>query len=384
MDDILTHLGENRDEYFQAISPPIIQTSNFYFKSIEEFRDKILTEKTSHVYTRGNNPTVKILRQKLAALEKTEDALVTSSGAAAVALAILANVKHGDHIVCVQSPYSWTFKLLNEMLPKFGVTTTFVDGKDNNEIENAILDNTKILYLESPNSLLFDLQDLEYCGQLCKNKGLISIIDNSYCSPIFQNPIEYGIDIIVHSGTKYLNGHSDVVCGAIMSSNDHIDKIFHSTFMTLGAIISPHDAWLILRGLRTLTMRIERSNETAGNLVKMLHNHPKIEKVIFPFHPSFPQYNLALKQMNGCGGLFTLILKAKTKVEVYNFVNSIQHIMMGVSWGGYESLMVPSIVFHDMPGRPDSNVPWNYIRMYTGLESYEFLASDIKEALAKM
>ena len=380
IDDILTHLGEERENYFQAISPPIIQSSNFRFKNIQEFRDKIINEKESHVYTRGNNPTVKILRKKIAALEKGEDCLITSSGAAAISLTILANISQGDHIVCVKNPYSWTFKLLNDYLPRFGVTTTFVNGTENLEIEQAIQENTRILYLESPNSLTFDLQDLAFCGKLCQDKGILSIIDNSYCSPLFQNPISFGIDLVVHSGTKYLNGHSDVVCGAIIGSEKNIATIFHSTFMTIGAMISPNDAWLILRGLRTLPLRIRQSNDTALKVLDYLHNHPKVIKVIYPHHPSFPQYQLATTQMKGCGGLFTVVIDAKTKSDMENFSNSFNKILMGVSWGAHESLMIPSLVFHDIPEKPDSPIPWNYVRFYMGLESAEYLIEDFKQA----
>ncbi|MFZ1703481.1 MAG: PLP-dependent aspartate aminotransferase family protein [Saprospiraceae bacterium] len=382
--DILTHLGEERAQYYNAVAPPIIQSSNFVFSSIEDMRTAILSEKNHHVYTRGNNPTVGILCGKIAALEKTEDAIITGSGASAVAGAVLSMVKAGDHIICVQKPYSWTYKLIVQMLGNFGVEYDFVDATSLSEIEVKIKSNTKVLYLESPNSVTFELQDLEACSALAKKNGIVTIIDNSHCSPLYQNPAELGIDIVVHSATKYLNGHSDVVAGVICGSKDHIQHIFNTTYMTLGLIISPHDASLILRGLRTLPIRLEKSNQTALKIAQTLEKNPKIDKVIYPFLPSFPQYSLAKKQMKGAGGLLTIQLKVTSKEQVFRFVSKIQHFLIAVSWGGYESLMIPSLVFHDLPGLPDSVVHWSFVRLYIGLEEYDYLIKDLEAALQEI
>jgi cystathionine beta-lyase len=381
---ILNHLGEERDNYYQAVSPPIIQSSNFVFNDLEDMRSRFADELEHHVYSRGNNPTVEILRKKLAALEGAEDALAFASGSAAVAMAVIANVKMGDHIVCVRSPYSWTTALLTKFLPRFGVSHTFVDGRDLNEIEAAILPNTKILYLESPNTLFFDLQDLSACASLAKKHNLVSIIDNSYCSPIFQKPIEHGIDIVVHSGTKYLNGHSDVVVGALCASRAMVKKIFESEFMTLGAILSPHDAMLVIRGLRTLHLRMQRSHDTAMEVVQWLAAHPKVERVVYPFHPSFAQYDLALRQMKGCGGLFTVQFKVETMAEMEAFIHRIQHFLIAVSWGGHESLMMPTVGFYNIAGRNNSPVPWNTVRFYIGLEDADFLIGDLAQAMEEI
>ncbi len=384
LDDIITHQGEEREKYFNAVAPPIIQSSNFVFDSIQDMRDAIANEMHHHVYTRGNNPTVEILRKKVAALEKAEDALIVSSGATAIAAAVLSNLEKGDHIICVQKPYSWTYKLISQFLNRFGVSHDFVDGRSIKNIKEKIKDNTKVLFLESPNSLTFELQDLEACSHLAKAHSITTIIDNSHCSPIFQNPIDYGVDIVVHSGTKYINGHSDVVVGVICSSKKNIEKIFHSEYMTLGMNISPHDAALVIRGIRTLPIRVKQSDQTAKILVERLESHPKVEKVIYPFSKSFPQYDLAKKQMKGNGGLLTLALKASSKEEVYTFCDSIKRFLIAVSWGGYESLMIPSITFHDMPNMEDSPIPWNYIRFYVGLEDVEYLWEDFENAFKQI
>ena len=197
LSEILTHLGGDRDQYFNAVAPPVIQTSNFAFKNLSDFRKAFSNELTHHIYSRGNNPTVQILRKKIAAMEGAEDALVFSSGCSAISLAVVANVKAGDHIICVNNPYSWTQTLLTQFLPRFGVSHTFVDGRDIHEIEAAIRPNTRLLYLESPNSLTFECQDLEACAKLAKANDIITCIDNSYASPLYQNPIKWGIDIVI-------------------------------------------------------------------------------------------------------------------------------------------------------------------------------------------
>ena len=215
IDWILTHLGEERERYFGAVAPPVIQTSIFCFDSVADMRARMRDEYGEHCYTRGNNPTVEILRRKIAALEGAEDCLVFSSGAGAISAAVVACVAAGDHVVCVHKPYSWTHKLLVQLLPRFGVRCTFVDGTDVANIEAALEPNTRLIVLESPNSLTFELQDLAAVARLARERGILTLCDNSYASPLNQSPIALGIDLVAHSATKYLNGHSDVVAGAL-------------------------------------------------------------------------------------------------------------------------------------------------------------------------
>jgi len=381
LSEILTHLGEDRENYFNAVSPPIIQSSNFAFPSLEQFRKDVTDELENHIYTRGNNPTVEILRKKLAALEGAEDALVVSSGAGATAMAMLANVKQGDHVICVKNPYSWTKNLLLNFLPRFGVSHSFVDGTEVANIEAAIQPNTTFLYLESPNTMTFELQDLRACATLAKRHGIVTMIDNSNCTPLYQRPIEYGIDIVMHTGTKYLNGHSDVVNGVICGSKEMIRKIFQTEIMTLGNIIGPHDAWLIIRGLRTLELRVKRSYESATKIAHWLESHPKVERVLFPFLPSFPQFELAQKQMSGCGGLITIFLKTESMERVEAFFNRLKRFLFAVSWGGHESLLVPMAAFYNIEGRDNPPYPFTLVRLYIGLEDPDWLIEDLAQAL---
>jgi cystathionine beta-lyase/cystathionine gamma-synthase len=381
LSEILTHLGEERDQYFQAIAPPVIQTSNFAFADLKTFREAFSDELDHHVYSRGNNPTVAILRKKLAALEGTEDALVFSSGAGAVAAAVIGNIKAGEHIVCQQAPYSWTTALLRKFLSRYGVEHTFVDGTDISNIEAAIRPNTRILYLESPNTMTFECQDLAACAALAKLHGLVTIIDNSYSSPLYQNPVAFGIDIVVHSGTKYLNGHSDVVVGVLCASREMVKKIFESELMTLGGILGPHDAALVIRGLRTLPLRLQRSNDSAQKIIERLENHPKVEHIWYPFHHSFPQRDLAKRQMRGCGGLFSVQFKTDSMEKMESFVHRLERFLMAVSWGGHESLIIPTIGFYNIPGRSNPPMPWTFVRFYIGLEDPDWLWEDLERAM---
>ena len=384
LDEILIQLGEDREQYFQAVSPPVVQSSNFVFPDLAAFRAAFSDELTHHVYTRGNNPTVAILRKKLAALEGTEDCLVFSSGAGAVAAAVIGNVQAGDHIVCQQAPYSWTNNLLRKLLPRFNVEHTFVDGTDVDNIRAALRPNTKVLYLESPNTLTYDCQDLEACAALAKEHGLVTIIDNSYASPIFQNPAAFGINIVVHSGTKYINGHSDVVVGVLCASKVMVKKLFESELMTLGGILGPHDAALVIRGLRTLPLRVQRSNASAQFLIAKLDAHPKVEKIWYPFHAEFPQLALAKKQMRGCGGLFSVQFKTNSQEKMERFVHRIERFLMAVSWGGHESLMLPTIGFYHIPGKDAPEIPWQFCRFYIGLEDPEWLWEDLERAMQEL
>ncbi|MBL7798447.1 MAG: aminotransferase class I/II-fold pyridoxal phosphate-dependent enzyme [Saprospiraceae bacterium] len=379
--DILTHLGEDREHYFQAVAPPVVQTSNFVFPDLAAFRAAFSDELEHHVYSRGNNPTVEILRKKLAALEGTEDCLVFSSGAGAVAAAVLGNVSAGDHIVCQQAPYSWTNALLRKFLPRYGVEHTFVDGTDLDNIRAALRPNTRVLYLESPNTMTFECQDLAACAALAKERGIVTMIDNSYSSPIFQNPAAFGIDIVLHSGTKYLNGHSDVVVGVLCGSKAMVKKIFESELMTLGGILGPHDAALVIRGLRTLPLRVQRSDASARFLIEKLDNHPKVARIWYPFHRSFPQRELAQRQMRGCGGLFSVQFNTDSMEKMEQFVHRLRRFLMAVSWGGHESLLIPTVGFYGIPGKPEPALPWSFCRFYIGLEDPEWLWEDLEQAL---
>jgi cystathionine beta-lyase/cystathionine gamma-synthase len=378
---IINELGEDRELYFNAVAPPIMQTSNFAFKNVEAMRRSLPREYDEPFYTRGNNPTVAILRKKLAALEGAEDALIFASGSGAVASAVMCNIQSGEHIVSVAKPYSWTNKLFRELLPRFGVHTTFVDGTRIENFEKALRPETRIIYLESPNTFTFEMQDLEAVATLAKARGIVTMIDNSYASPLYQNPIHMGIDIVIHSASKYIGGHSDVVAGIVCGSQEMMRKLFASEFMTLGGIISPMNAWLLLRGLRTLPIRMERISESTRQIVEFLEKQPDIEKIYYPFLPGNPQYALARKQMKKGAGLFTIALKTDSITQVETFCNTLTRFLLAVSWGGHESLIFPTCVAMSASENSTRRAGFNLIRMYIGLEDPQLLMEDIATSL---
>ncbi|MEI6822421.1 MAG: aminotransferase class I/II-fold pyridoxal phosphate-dependent enzyme [Bacteroidota bacterium] len=378
---IINQLGEERSNYYNAISPPIIKTSNFCFKTVQKLRNNIDREFNVPFYTRGYNPTVAILRKKIAALEYVEDSLITSSGCAAISSAVIANIKADDHVICINSVYSWTNVLFNTLLKKFNVKTTMVEGTYIEDFEKVILPETKLIYLESPSSFTFEIQDIEQIVKLAKKHNILTILDNSYSSPLFQSPIKLGVDIVVHSASKYLNGHSDVIAGVICSNRKMIKKIFSTELMTLGGIITPDDAWLMIRGLRTLPIRMERVTETTQKVIAYMESNPKIEKVIYPFSKTHPQYLLAKKQMQNSGGMFSFILKTNDIAKVDLFCNTLKRFLIACSWGGYESLIYPACVLYNNKKKEKPRLPFNLIRMYIGLEDADVLIKDIETAL---
>ncbi|HEY4151352.1 MAG TPA: aminotransferase class I/II-fold pyridoxal phosphate-dependent enzyme [Chitinophagaceae bacterium] len=381
---ILNELGEDREHYFNAISPPIMQTSNFAFRKVDDLRKAFEDEYSGYLYSRGLNPTLDILRKKLAALDAAEDSLVLNSGASAIFAAVFANVKSGDHIVSVNKPYTWAKKMFDNVLPRFGVTTTYIDGTDITNFERAILPNTTVIYLESPNSWTYELQDLRQVAELAKSEGIITIVDNSYCTPLYQRPIEYGIDIALQSATKYIGGHSDLVGGVLSGSHAMMKKIFDSECLNMGIGATPFSAWLMIRGLRTLPARLDRITATTQKILTWLKQHPRVEQVIFPLDASFPQYELARRQMTGACGLLTVVMRADSREEIVTFCEALRHIMMAVSWGGHESLLIPKCASL-LPGQFDaSNREHRMIRFYFGLEEADYLVADMEQAFAAM
>ena len=388
---ILNELGEEREKYFNAVTPPIFQTSNFSFKTVNKLRKAFEDESSSFLYSRATNPTLKILSQKMAALDGAEDCLVFNSGAGTIFASVLANVKSGDHIISVENPYTWAQKMFDNLLLRFGIATTYVDGRNIENFKKAIQHNTSVIYLESPNSWSFYLQDLEAVAKLAKAENLrgretkiVTICDNSYCSPLYQKPIDLGIDLVLQSATKYINGHSDVVAGVLCGKRKMIEKIFNSEYMNMGIGTTPFNAWLVIRGIRTLPTRLERISATAEKVVSYLKSKKEVEEISFPFDKDFPQYQLAKKQMQGAGGLFSFILRAKTIGEIESFCESLQHILMAVSWGGHESLIIPGCASIKAKEFDPKNKIHRRLRMYVGLEDVDYIIEDLERGFKGM
>ncbi|TAD86407.1 MAG: PLP-dependent transferase [Bacteroidetes bacterium] len=380
---ILNSLGEDHEQYFNAVAPPIVQTSNFTFGTVEALRAAFADEYGHFLYSRGQNPTVEILRKKLAALDGAEDALVFNSGASAIFCGVLSQVKAGDHIVSVSSPYTWAQRLFNVILPRFGVSTTYIDGGQIENWERACQTNTTLFYLESPNSWTFGIQPLAQVAALAKGRGICTLIDNSYCTPLYQQPLALGIDMALQSATKYIGGHSDCVAGVLAGSRIKMEAIFNSELMASGSGCTPFHAWLLLRGLRTLPMRLQHISNTTRVVLAFLKNHPLVEKVWFPLDPNFEQYELASSQMTGACGLLTVVLKLHSAKQLTAFAENLKAFKMAVSWGGHESLVIPRVAA--LPEMSfDANDPLQRsMRLYLGLESPEYLMADVENALRK-
>jgi cystathionine beta-lyase/cystathionine gamma-synthase len=380
---IFNELGEDREDYFNAIAPPIIQTSNFKVNRVADLKKLFEDEYSGYLYSRGLNPTVDILRKKLAALDAAEDCLVFNSGAAAIFAAILANVKSGDHLVSVEKPYTWAQRMMTNILPRFGVTTTFIDGTDIQNFERAILPNTTLIYLESPNSWDYKLQDLSAVSELARAEGITTVIDNSYCTPLYQKPIELGIDIAMQTATKYISGHSDTLGGVLCAGRNMIRKIFDSEYLNIGSGIQPFNAWLLIRGLRTLSLRLDRITRTTEQILHYLNRAPQVDGLLFPFDEGFPQYALAKKQMKGACGLLSFYIKADSRDQIVHFCESLQHILMAVSWGGHESLIMPFCASMEPASFDPSIKEHRLMRFYVGLEDSDYLIQDMEQAFAK-
>lgn len=377
---IINHLGEDHAAYFNAIAPPIVQTSNFQFETVESMRQAFADEMGGYLYSRGLNPTVDILRKKLAALDGAEDALVFNNGAAATFAAVMANVKSGDHILSVHHPYSWTVHLFDQILSRFGVTVTYADGSDTEAFLAQVHENTRLIYLESPNSWWLDIQDLKAIGAFARNRGIVTVIDNSFCTPLYQRPVEMGIDISMQTATKYIGGHSDTLGGVLAGSAAMMRKIFLSEYLCAGNGIQPFNAWLLLRGLRTLPARIDRITHSTQKVLEFLKTVRRIESLIFPLDPSFSQYELAKQQMGGACGLISFYMKAQHIDEIESFCNRLKAFRMAVSWGGHESLIIPKCAGIKREDFNPALPVHRMIRIYVGLEDPEFLIRDLDQA----
>lgn len=382
---LLTHDGK-REHPQGAVVPPIFQSSLFTFENWEAI-DQAFDDRThSYIYSRGNNPTVEQVEMKLAALAQGERAKLFPSGMGAISAAILSCVKKGSHIVAVKNIYGPANNLIQSyLIPKFELEATFVEGSNIEDFENAIQDNTELIYLESPSSVVFSLQDLEAVTSLARGKGISTVIDNTWATPVYQKPLTMGVDLEVHSCSKYIGGHSDVVAGVVIGSVQRIESIFTKEFELLGAKPAPFEAWLLLRSLRTLDLRLQQHQKSGQIIAKFLVDHPKIAQVYYPGLSNFPQKALAEKQMTGYTGLMSFRLKTDDLKAIKQFFNSLQIFQIGVSWGGHESLIyAPAISYLKELNEEQfagMGISLGDMRISIGLEDPQDLKTDLSQAL---
>ncbi len=364
--------------------PPIYQNSTFRFTTAAECAEAFRDEESGYVYTRWGNPTQDVLEKKLTVLEAGEAALATASGMGAVSTALLTALADGGHVVAMANLYSATFQILNEDLRQFGVETTFVDTADLSQIERAIRADTKVLYLESPTNPLLKLIDLRGAAEIAKAHRLTSIIDNTFATPCGQQPINLGIDVVVHSMTKYLSGTGAVIAGAVIGKKEFITRVKKGALRNFGAVISPFNAWLTLQGITTLPLRFAKHCENAVQVAKFLETHPAVAWVRYPGLPSHPQHQLAQRQMEAFGGMITLELKGG-RAAGEHLVDRLERCALAVSLGDVRTLIChPASTTHShVPAeiRQQIGITDGLVRISAGLEDIEDILSDLKQAL---
>ncbi|WP_235886171.1 trans-sulfuration enzyme family protein [Paenibacillus cymbidii] len=361
---------EHDERHHGAVTFPIYQNTLFSFAGYHQ-------PANPYTYSRGTNPTVRELERKLAELEGGEDARCCASGMAAISAAILSRVQAGDHIVCVDQVYTGTRAFLEGWLPRFGVSTTFVNGASLPDLEAATLEHTVLLYLESPTSFFFELQDIAACAALAKRRGLTTILDNSWATPCFQRPLELGVDLVVHSLTKYVGGHSDALGGAVIGSRDNIRRILEKEGVLLGGVMTAHTASLMLRGLRTLPLRMERYRQTGRIVADYLSGLAFINRINYPGLPNHPQHKLAIQQMDGFGSLLSFEWDVPLE-QAQAWADALRYYRNGCSWGGYESLVLVIAPLSEL-GRSEPGI---LVRLYSGLEEPQALIDDMANAFA--
>lgn len=367
-----------------SLTPPIYQTSTFVFPNAETGEARFAGEEAGYVYTRLGNPTLSLFEEQVAKLEGAEAGLAFGSGMAAVSAVLIGLVKSGDHILCSQGLYGCTYGLLNMLREKFNVQFTLIDMTDTQAIEQAILPETKVCYIETPINPTVKLVDLKAVAKITKTHQITTVIDNTLLSPYFQRPLTLGCDIVLHSATKYIGGHGDVIAGVVCGKKDWIDGLRMTTLKDIGGVLSPFDAWLLIRGLKTLAIRMEQHAKSAHHIARFLEEQDEVTQVYYPGLSTHPQYELAQEQMKGSGGVLSFELKGGKK-EAQAFMNRLKLIKIAVSLGDAETLIQhPATMTHAIVPeneRKSMGVTDSLIRLSIGLEDVEEIKQDLLAAL---
>lgn len=382
----LIHAGHYEDQYGSA-TVPIYQTSTFAFKNADHGAKCFSGEEKGYIYTRIANPTVRSLEQCIAELENGFDGVATSSGMGAVTTVYMAILGKGAHMISTDAVYGPSRGVMEDHFSRFGVESDYVDTSNVENIIKAIKPNTKLLYLESPSNPTMAISDIKECCRIAHEKGILVAIDNTFCSPYLQKPLDLGADISLHSMTKYINGHADIVGGMIIAKDPDLYKKLRSMMVVMGCCIDPHQAYLVVRGLKTLGIRIDRSQENAIKIADYLEKHPKVQWVKFPGLKSHPQYELAKKQMDGPGSMISFELKGGL-VAGKILMDNVKLAILAVSLGGVETLIQhPASMTHSkMPkaSREKAGITDGLVRYSVGIEDAGDLINDLEQALAKI
>lgn len=383
------HGGHKKDPVSGALTTPIYQTSTFVFDSAEQGGRRFALEEDGFIYSRLGNPTNAQLEEKMALLENGEACMSTGSGIGAITSALWTALKEGDHVVASKTLYGCTYAMLNHGISRYGVEVTFVDATNLDEVKGAMKENTKVVYLETPANPDLKLVDIEAISKIAHTvEGCMVFVDNTFCTPYLQRPLELGADVVVHSATKYLNGHGDVIAGFVVGKKDFITQVrlFGVKDMT-GSVLSPFDAYLILRGMKTLQIRMDRHTKNAIEVAKFLESHPNVETVSYPGLESFPQYELAKKQMDMPGGMIAFEVKGGLEGGK-KLLNSLELCTLAVSLGDCETLIQhPASMTHSpytQEERAEAGISEGLIRISVGLEDAEDIIADLKQGLDRL
>ncbi|ATD07032.1 aminotransferase class I/II-fold pyridoxal phosphate-dependent enzyme [Pseudoalteromonas piscicida] len=381
------HGPNHFDDPHGALTAPLYQTSTFHFKDAAQGAARFAGEEPGYIYTRLGNPTTRELEEKVARLEGMEDAAATATGMGAVSASVLSFLQQGDHMIASSALYGCSFAIFAHMLPKFGIEVSFVDLTDEQALRDAVQENTKLLFAETPINPNMTVLDLKMLGEIAKQHELLFVVDNTFMTPLLQKPVNYGADLIVHSATKYLNGHGDVVAGLVCGSKEHIELIKLTVLKDIGATISPHDAWLINRGLKTLALRVQRHCQSAQTVAEFLEAHPKVNKVYYPGLPSHPGYQFLGEQMKGAGGVIAFEINGSLE-QGEQFINATELCTLAVSLGDPETLIQhPASMTHSpytQEERLAAGISDGLIRISVGLEDVEDIIDDLKQAFDKI
>ncbi|MFW6078493.1 MAG: trans-sulfuration enzyme family protein [Gemmatimonadota bacterium] len=362
----------------KPIAPPIVQTSLFTFPDFQSLLDGLAAEHEASVYSRGRNPTVAAAERKIAALERGDACLCFGSGMGAVSAVMLGLLEAGDHVLFVNQVYGPTLELAGH-LERFGVEHDLLLELDPAAVEAAMRPNTRLVWLESPGTMLFRMLDLPAVAEVAHEGGALVCVDNSWASPLFQKPLTLGADIVVHSCTKYLGGHSDLVAGAVVSDAERVERIFYRAYQLNGAVLAPFDAWLLLRGIRTLPVRMRRHHADALRVAAFLDGHPAVRRVFHPALAADP--GLVERQLHGFSGLFSFELADGDFETVRRALDGLRRIRIGVSWGGYESLALSPNNGRNGEALETRGIPGGLIRLSVGLEGADLLIEELDRAL---
>ncbi|GAB1354768.1 PLP-dependent aspartate aminotransferase family protein [Erysipelotrichia bacterium] len=386
-DTACIHAGQAPDKLFGGVSVPIYQSSTFAFEDADQGAARFSGKDDGYKYTRIGNPTNAALERCVAELEGGKFGLATATGMSAISTVFMTFLGAGKHVVSTGSVYGPTRTILEKELTRFGVESTFVDSSDVNNVKNAIKKNTVMVYVETPANPTLSITDIAACAKVAHDAGAILVVDNTFCSPMLQKPLQLGADIVLHSMTKFLNGHSDVVAGMLVTSNQEMMKNMHRVICQMGGTIDPHQAWLVLRGVKTLALRVKVAQENAMKLAEELEKHPKIEWVKYPGLRSHPQYELARKQMSGPGAMISFEVKGGVKAGK-TVMDSVGLSTLAVSLGGIESLIQhPASMTHASMGpaaRAEAGITDGLVRFSVGCEDYEDIKKDLWQALDKI